>query len=77
MSVDGEERVRAPHGEREECEPVGGDRKTGSQDWNPRPLHLYSNTLLFIAYWDDGHLENFVASCQRCLYFLYTVKRGQ
>ena len=38
MSVDGEERVRAPHGEREECEQVGGDGKTGSQDWNPRPL---------------------------------------
>ena len=38
MSVDGEERVRAPHGEREECERVGRDGKTRSQDWNPRPL---------------------------------------
>ena len=40
MSVDGEERVRAPHGEREECVRVGGDWKTGSQDWNPRPLQI-------------------------------------
>ena len=23
---------------REECEQVGGDGKTRSQDWNPRPL---------------------------------------
>ena len=39
MRVDGEERVRAPHGERErERARVGGDWKTGSQDWNPRPL---------------------------------------
>ena len=32
------EPVRAPHGEREECERVGGDGKTGSWNWNPRPL---------------------------------------
>ena len=40
MRVDEEERVRVPHGEREECERVVGDGKTGSQDWNPRPLHM-------------------------------------
>ena len=38
MRVDGarEERV---HGEREG---VGGDGMTGSQDWNPRQLHMYT-----------------------------------